>query len=416
MNNLFIIQDNQVNKISYWLLACFLMALPFDLFYSQLILAAFALHTLIHVQLKSINNIFCRQVLVISAFYFIALFSILYSADKQKGLQIAIKQLSILLMPVLFCCNDLDFKKYREPLLKIFSFTCTVSILFLFFDALHQIVLQHLPVSSLFSLDFMNHGFSAPIGIHATYLSMYVAFSICISLYFLLSGTDRAKKNIHIFCLVILFTGMLQLSSRAVFIALLFIINLAMPVILFSGKKAIRLFIIMTLVSISSLFIIYHVDSFKLRYVTGLKTDLTLKTMDIENTEPRMERWKAILELVQQSPVIGYGIGSEHHLLQQKYYEKNLYNSYLFEFNTHSQYLAILIQSGIFGWLVYLAALFYGIRTAWKKKDFLFMAFLGLIILVSVSENLLDLNKGIFFYSFFFSLFLINNNGAADAG
>jgi hypothetical protein len=68
-----------------------------------------------------------------------------------------------------------------------------------------------------------------------------------------------------------------------------------------------------------------------------------------------------------------------------------------------------MIKAGLPGLLVYLFVLMYGLAIAWKKRDLSFAAFLFIIAITSVSENILDLNKGIFFYSFFFAYFLLVN-------
>jgi O-antigen ligase len=155
--------------------------------------------------------------------------------------------------------------------------------------------------------------------------------------------------------------------------------------------------------------LIFNVDTFRTRYVSELKTDLTDKVKIIENTEPRLARWEAIFELIKKSPVVGYGNGSETRLLQEKYFQKGLYISYLNEFNTHNQYLAIMLKTGIIGLLLFLYILYFGYATAIRNRDLLLLAFMIIITVVSLSENILDLNKGIFFYSFFFSILLVRH-------
>ena len=49
MKKLFIINDTLTNKISYYHLALFLIFLPFDRFYRELVLISLTVHTLIHV-------------------------------------------------------------------------------------------------------------------------------------------------------------------------------------------------------------------------------------------------------------------------------------------------------------------------------------------------------------------------------
>ena len=153
--------------------------------------------------------------------------------------------------------------------------------------------------------------------------------------------------------------------------------------------------------------LIANVTSFKMRYVAEFKNDLTQESMNNEVLEPRITRWKYILQLAEKSPIAGYGTGSERELLKQTYFENKLFNSYLHELNSHNQYLGILVETGIWGLLVFLLTLFAGFVAAIRQKNILFLGFLIIVCVVSFSENILDTNKGIFFYSFFFSLFVL---------
>ena len=407
MRKLFYIDDTIANKISYWHLAGFLVALPYDFFYSEIILISFAIHTLIHCKTAYLKTIFSKEVLILVSIYLLGIVSLLYSSDKSEGINIATRQLAILLMPLLFALSGLNLEKYRLHLFSFFVATCTCTIMYLYIDALRIIAYFHLPVTSLFTLAFMNHNFSLPIQLHATYLSMYVAFSIITVTYLLIHEKKRNRQCLFIAGLLILTMGMLQLSSRAVFIALLFVINIVFPFLVYAGKKRVIFICISLSLSLFLLFAITHIDSFKVRYVSELKKDLTQKVDLIESNEPRMVRWKATAKLIKRSPLIGYGLGAEKKLLKEEYFSEKLFSSYLNEFNTHNEYLSFLLKTGIVGLALFIFVLYRGFAVAWRKKDLLFLSFMILISIVCVSENVLDLNKGIFFYSFFFSLFFI---------
>ena len=407
MRKLFYINDTTTNTISYWHLVGFLVTLPFDFFYSEIILASFAIHTLIHCRKAYLKNLYNMDVLVLTSIYFLGVISILYSPDKKEGVNIATRQLAIILFPVLFSLNSIELKKYRRRLFTFFIITCTGTVIYLYIDAVHTIMYFHLPLSSLFTMAFMNHNFSLPIELHATYLSMYVAFSIIALVWMITQEKKRNYQFMYAACLFILTMGMLQLSSRAAFVALLIVINLVFPVIVFRGKQRIRFMIVSLFLSITLFFGISHVDSFKERYISELKKDLTQKPDLIEINEPRVARWKVTVDLIKRSPVVGYGLGAEKNLLKEKYFEEKLYTSYLNEFNTHNEYLSFLLKNGVIGLALFIYVLFYGFAAAWKQRDLLFLSFLILITIVCISENVLDLNKGIFFYSFFFSLFLL---------
>ena len=406
MKKIFFIDDTVENKISFYHLACFLVVLPFDFFYSEIILISFGLHTLLHAKKKNLKNIFRKPVLTLISFYVLGLVAMLYSPDIPEAINVATRQLAILIFPVLFAFSNLRVEQYKMNLISIFGFSCTTTILYLYLDALHTIAYFNLPVSSLFRLIFMNHNFSIPIGIHATYLSADTAFSLIAFLYIILKNRQSKLQWVYIIASVILFAGLIQLSSRSVFIAFLIIINVAFPFLLFRGRKRILFFLTASLISISLFILINNVASFRTRYISELKADLTDNVKIIENTEPRLARWNVIIALIKKSPVIGYGSGSEKKILKAKYFENGLYNSFLNEFNAHSEYLSILIKTGIAGLFLFLYILYFGFAAAIRFNDIVFLGFMIIITTVSVSENILDLNKGIFFYAFFFSLLL----------
>ncbi len=389
MRGLFLIDDTTANKISYYHLAAFLIALPFDYFYSQVILISFCLHTLIHLRKEKWRNVHGKVLLVLISIYLLGLVAILYSPDKPEGINILGRQLAILLFPVLFALTGLNLEKYRMNLLCIFGFTCTATILYLYADAVRTIFYFHLPFSSLFTLIFMNHNFSMPIEMHATYLSVYVAFSLVVFLYLIVKKEETKKRWLYIICALVLSAGLIQLSSRAVFIAFLLIVNLIFPFFLFKKEKRWAFFTAASVMSIVVLSLIYTVDSFKTRYISELKTDLTKNARIIENTEPRLARWNAIWELVKASPAVGYGTGSEKKLLKEKYFEKGLYISYLNEFNAHSEYLSILLKAGVIGLALFIYILYFGFSAAIRKQDVLFLSFMVIIAIVSISENIL---------------------------
>ena len=113
MKQLFLIDDTIVNRISYYLLVCFLIVLPFDFFYSELILISFGIHTLIHIQKEKVKNIFTKPVLILAAVYLLGLAAILYSPDKTEAINVATRQLAILIIPVLFALTGLNLEKYK---------------------------------------------------------------------------------------------------------------------------------------------------------------------------------------------------------------------------------------------------------------------------------------------------------------
>ena len=247
---------------------------------------------------------------------------------------------------------------------------------------------------------------------HATFFSMQLGISLVYMLSALLFERGFLTRSFYFVCSIILSAGLIQLCSKSVFIALIIVINFALPYFMLQGAKRWRFVLISSSFSVLVIFSILSDHTFKERYITELRQDLTISTDHRTTTnDTRLQRWGAAIDLIGGAPVIGHGAGSEISLLQEGFFNKKLYSSYLHRLNTHSQYLSLLIKSGIVGLLVYIATLAYGFKICFEQKDLLFFTFLMLTAIVSLSENLLDVDKGICFYAFFFSFFIFSNEG-----
>jgi len=153
---------------------------------------------------------------------------------------------------------------------------------------------------------------------------------------------------------------------------------------------------------------ILSISTFRDRYVTLLKQDISTDKTIPRNSDSRLERWRVAAARIKDKPLLGYGSGSEIGLLKDDFYDAKMYSSFLKGLNSHNQYLSFLLKSGIWGLTIYLSTLVYGFKIAFKRKDVLFISFMLVIAVVSVTENILDVDKGVMFYSFFFSFFIFS--------
>lgn len=410
MSWLFRIEDSLTNKISYYHLLLLMASLPFDMFYSHIILISFAVHTFIHLNKNSIRPIFKVKALALQSVFFVTVLSTVYAIDKPAAFEELGKHVAIFLFPLLFCLNPLDLKKYKPQLLMAFALVCTASVIYLYFDAL--VIIKHygLPFKTLFSAAFTNHNFSGPIRIHATFFSMQLAVALVYVLSVLVNGTSFYKKLFLLICSIILTAGVVQLSSKSIFAALIIAVNVALPYFLLTGARRVKYITIAALVTVLAVVAIFNSNALRNRYFVELKQDLS-KQPDGKTTDSRLARWDVATGLIIKAPVFGYGAGSEMGLLHEAFFKGKLYNSYLNGLNAHSQYLSFLIKSGIAGLLVYLATLSFGFKISFRQKDIPFFTFMVLIAIVSFSEDLLDVDKGTFFYAFFFSFFVFSYKG-----
>jgi len=405
MKEFFLIRDNLANKISFYHLAVFLVSLSFYRFYSHLVLISFAIHTLIHFNKLALKPLFTKRTLILQSVFFVTVISSIYATNKTLAFNEWGLDVTILLVPVLFCINPLDLKKYYPQLLTIFSLGCAATVVYLYVNAIITIRFYGMPFSMLFSPAFTNHNFAQPIDMHATFFSLQIALALVFTIAALIKERKLINRISYSAVGLILLAGIIQLSSKSVFAALFLTINIALPLFLLQGVRRIRFIAIAVSSTILIAGLLFSSRTFRDRYLTQLNEDFsTLKTN--QRVEPRILRWGLAVELIEKSPVIGYGAGSEIPLLQDKYFAKKYYTSYLHRLNAHNEYMSFLIKSGIWGLAVYIITLVYGFRIAIRKKDIVFFGFMMLLAVVSLSENILDVDKGVMFYSFFFPFFV----------
>ncbi len=406
MKELLLIRDSPANRISYYHVMLFLVSLPFDRFYSHLILASFAIHTLIQFKKGKIKTVFTLRTAVLLSVFMVTVVSTLYTINPAHAFIEWELDLPILLFPLILCFNPLNLKKYKPQLLFAFALCCTATILYLYADAFVTIRYYKMPLSSIISPAFTNHNFSEPIDMHATFFSMQVAIALVYLLSVLISEKlTLTNRIVYVTCCLVLTAGIIQLSSKSVFVALFLVLNIAFPYFMASGLR--RKVYLLISVSFFCLIVlcIFNSRTLRDRFLLELKEDLS-PSFAGQTVEPRLERWKIAVKLIGESPVIGYGAGSEIQLLQQQYFAKKFYSSYVHRLNAHNEYMSFMLKSGIWGLAVYLATLIYGFKKAIRKRDIVFFSFMVIIAVVSLSENILDVDKGVIFYSFFFSLFV----------
>lgn len=367
MKKIFIINDTLENKITYYHLVAFVILLPFDRLYSELTLISLLLHSIIHVKKERLRDLFTVQNGLLTAVFLLGVIALAWSDDKSQGIKDLQRQLAILLLPAIFSLLEINFARYKKNILLFLAVSCSLTILYLYTDAFRIILFYDMPLHSILSISFINHNFSEPVGIHATYLSLYSALSLSVVIQYFIEDKKSARLCMGIMMLLLL-AGLVQLASKAVLISALFYCCVVLP--FFIKKPALRKRIIMVSLTLSALviFSITHIDTLKRRYIETFREDLARTPLDNEIAEPRLSRWKIAWQLFGKSPAWGHGSGSEKRLLNEKYFKNKLYQSYLLELNAHNQYLSFLIKTGILGLFIFLVVLIAGIQVALKKR------------------------------------------------
>jgi O-antigen ligase len=240
MKQLFLINDNKVNKISYFQMMLLMVSLPFDRFYSHIILISLIAHTLIHARKTKWRSVFSIKTFVLQSLFFVTVIATAYTLYKPEAFNEWTLRLPILVLPVVFAVNDLDLKKYRSNLLLAFALVCTGTVVYLYADALITIKYYHLPLKTIFADAFTNHNFAEPIEMHATFFSLQVVIGFVYLLTLVFKPGTLLLKVFYGTCCLVLLGGLIQLSSKSILAAVFIIINLVLPYCMLKGNNRLK--------------------------------------------------------------------------------------------------------------------------------------------------------------------------------
>lgn len=362
-------------------------------------------------RISNLQKLKTPLILFISGFL-LSLLAILWSADLNEGGKVIERQLALVMLPVFFfAAFKYDSLKFRMILVVFYLSIVAVCLYLLNCSALnffnHDVTLKEFTVK-----ENLYHAFARPIGMHATYLSLFVGLAVFIGFHWLLSPTKLVGKFVIFISILILVITLALLSSRVVIVSLIAILFLIYP--FFIGMLRNRLLLLIGVMGIlMTFFFIFRESSFissrfldkmddEVKMTSFLKPDSTYNP--IYGGETRADRWYCAAELIKERPWFGYGTGSEKVVLMKKYEKYNLQNAIINGYDAHNQYMAYAIKGGIFALVAFVLSLLYGIYVSIKEKNFLYLAFMLLFSVACITENVLESNKGIFFYAFFNTL------------
>ncbi len=258
-------------------------------------------------------------------------------------------------------------------------------------------------------IGFINWGFflyvelSSAIGFHPLFLSMYYVVAILFGFVFLDFSTGRNMKIAIIILMILLALAVLMLNSKAGIIALIllllcqFVFSLLRSR-LFGMKRIILSFCLLFMAVLPMAFPVV-----RYRLVNSVKVTQELFKSGVKSTDSnRVQIWGTAVELIKKNDYSGYGLFGGRKALTQSFEGQGL------EFyNTHNQYLMFALTGGAVVLLLFMLSQFVLFYSAVRFKDVTYALFLVTIVVVMLTENILNRQKGVLLFGFFNTLFYL---------
>ena len=353
-----------------------------------------------------VNN---RSVIAMTAFYFLIFTGFLYDINSQGVLNDLEKKLSFLVLPITICLIKVN-KQDLQKILGIFFFSGFFFASIAFFISIYNFINTG---------DYnavINHSFSNTIGLHATYLSMYLLFSFSYPLLYLKRTTKLRERQFVVLVSICVLTYILLLSVRIIWL-LLFAVLILKGINLFKKNQRNLSFSIVGAL-LFFLVLVYSVNPLKERFkeLVNYNSEYNTSAVWKPNTKEvwggrgiRLLIWQSCVDLFRQAPFTGYGSSIEVQKQLDNIYRQKRIGPLLFlmnnrgkVFNPHNQYLEEVLKFGALIGLFFIIFLGFFMKNFYKKKNEVGLLFLNIIMGVSLTETILELNKGIIFFSFFF--------------
>lgn len=331
--------------------------------------------------------------LLIGVFVIIAVREVVANDDVMKVLD---KYLSFLLLPLVVVFQSKRLKNEIPVILKAFLIGCLLSaVINLGFAFYRGIIINPSGINFwYFTYDFL----AEPFKIQPIYLAFFYVFGI-----FILNHFDYSKKNKWFYYLAffILATSVFSLSARNAIACLLILF----PVYLFIKKKlSVKKALIVFGVLIGCFFIAIQNPIVKNRVFKAHK-----KGNFYSGSSLRLGVWESAYEVSKENFIWGSGKSvAESHLLEE-YKKRDLLIPIKYNYNCHNQYLQFLVQYGVIGLVFFFFIIAIYSKKLIQCKNYLGLFWLLLFSITAITESVLMRQWGILSFTFFTSLFLLNN-------
>jgi hypothetical protein len=370
-----------------------------------ILLLVLLVRSIINNKKKSIDY---QSILIFSSFFIISILQVFYS-DFDQWNKYIIRIIPFFILPLVFSLYSKVSKiNIREIGLSSLVFSTSIQSLYLIIIALWRQYQFSSDFSKINWYLFARYDFTDAIGIHPTYLGAFVVFSIIIILDRILK---KKSKQLDYLIIVVLIPTLFMTGSRVALVALISSVSIFLFLNrdLLDKKIILYIFVFSTIITVivfTLIPILYErMISMTFGFVENIEYAKYGNNLSFTGgLTPRFQMWDCCISSISNSSIFGNGIGFDFKLLQQCYLDKGYIDIYNEGFGPHSQYFSSLISGGILKLGVLLLTFIYSLIIGFKRKDYIYISFIIIVMLSCTTESFLDRQKGIVFYTLFNSI------------
>jgi O-antigen ligase len=196
------------------------------------------------------------------------------------------------------------------------------------------------------------------------------------------------------------------LARKGVILALMITLVL-FCVFMIKKHKQLILFFVLTAGFFSLITIKYSPETIK-RFKEVFDTKSYNQIKSYSSTSQRQGIYKCSWEKINESWLVGYGIGDTQNELIDCY-KKRSNILVAGEFNSHNQYFSVLLNVGVLGLFLFLTPLIINLKLFYLKRDYFAFCLVCMYLLIMLTENILERQNGVILFSFLLNFYSFKN-------
>lgn len=350
-----------------------------------------------------------KSFIVLSTLFFIAAATLFYTENINYGFTMIVRLLPIIVFPIVFLLNDKSLlSPKRIDLLKL----TYIGALFISLIIVHFTFLNYPNIEALEYLE-KRKLFERITKVHGTYFSIWIGFGVILLTFMFVEFLRKKNRLLFFMPLIIIYFLYWQftIGARMPFFA-------TISFLIFYSFYTTKSWVVLSIFIIGLVsMLVLEKDGISERINNLFNYDFSFPKgkyevyyKNISEEKIRNGIYYCSYLKVKEAPLLGYGVGDVDDQLQECYDEKftdtDTYKR--LSYNSHNEYINIILISGFAGFSVFLLSFFYLLQAGIKNK--LYLSFLCFILLNFCFENILSRHDGIIFFSFFNSLLYFQTN------
>ena len=248
-------------------------------------------------------------------------------------------------------------------------------------------------------------------GLHPTYMSLYLGFSVCILMLQPVTLKPVFRYILYYFLFLFLFSLLAKTPILALFMVLIILIVITKSFI--RSQKAMFISLLLALLSVVAFvpFLGQRVHEM-VQYANKKDTTASVVTNSLY---ARQLIWKVNTSVLHDNWMLGAGPGKVQSLMNAQYDKYYILNHIQpVYYGPHNEYVNAWLAFGLIGIVILLFTLGVQFYNALKSKNNLYLSLLILLSITFITETVLSRQQGVTFYALFTALFFFTDKSREE--